>query len=1077
MRNYEKAYYKKNLDYLTYTQILRDVTHTNYDLNTKFIFDTDNDDFVWIFIWSQWIQKPKTCFTWQYGGGVYTKNDPVAFSSSVDQPEKNFNLNPYRGAGEHRCFPVVDISDFITILNEGVQNPDYEKLLQIPFSDYYKKLGKFDLYIDQPFDELKNSANGTFFDIINTIGYSPELFYSKNSFVRNVNSAGNQIKAITYKTITDEGFNVMNDLYQKVIQPITSDWTAENYKTRQIELSDLASRIYKIVISFTNMYADLYNTYQQTVTKEPQTPYQLDTTSFKINREDVGSLPIEEALLLAKPPLQPAFKKSYIVRENNLKAFVMIKMEYQVGQDSDNFITLNYFDIPYNNILSMEHNVKDFNMTINLIDTEGNLSELFIQKMYAMSQKKTNALVEKNMVKALGEYRFFIEYGWAGPDTDNSDELLEEQVYVKTIHRGYIKSISSQYTFKGTEYSLSIIPNDLSHFNSGFNDTNMLYFKKENGVSIPIGLLILSFVIDNFDKIVVAGRPDLKSKINDIYKNKETNFIFQLFEEIDKSNIIHKVFPVTATNPTASAIDYFIIADIQINVRSDQLKKEYKELMTLLATIRNTQDDQTTSNRLQNINFLSENFESILSILEKNMIGVNAWLTGMYVIWKIAKQTQNPNSSESFSFTDLTSMFPLYGQDGTTLFKVTDTDILNVIEIFNPCCVKKTEIPTAATSDDIYKYIINNNDFNKYYISQFFNLEPEKAPNAAGKEERKDLTFVTRQISGIFSQIKNIGMNITGGSSEHNIYQGADGIGLIYDIFKEEDLKDKQTKNKIIEDYKRKIYSEKDNIYSKVDDLKAPEKRYETEFEKFSGRIDKLVKLDKNSVHIYLSYITNPLKVAFLNCSLSKKISLLSKQLCQSYSFSPKMTPTRNANKQFFGQGNAQLLKEGSGDIIEFNIDPIDIGNFNSIMLANKNKNNVAFNNVSSHTFVSGLHQNAAQYYRTYRNIDGTENISKLTQDMARLDLNYQSQTAIKGSITIPGEPYWSNVNLLMAKCIYIHVYYASGARSSHSGLYYVANVVQNISEGKFTTKIDIIRAPTFLSPLEKIVNKNKFVS
>ena len=55
--------------------------------------------------------------------------------------------------------------------------------------------------------------------------------------------------------------------------------------------------------------------------------------------------------------------------------------------------------------------------------------------------------------------------------------------------------------------------------------------------------------------------------------------------------------------------------------------------------------------------------------------------------------------------------------------------------------------------------------------------------------------------------------------------------------------------------------------------------------------------------------------------------------------------------------------------------------------------------------------------------MDGNVGPKGIAQDMARLDLNYQSQTNIKGSITIIGEPYWSNINLMMAKCIYVHVY------------------------------------------------------
>jgi hypothetical protein len=236
-------------------------------------------------------------------------------------------------------------------------------------------------------------------------------------------------------------------------------------------------------------------------------------------------------------------------------------------------------------------------------------------------------------------------------------------------------------------------------------------------------------------------------------------------------------------------------------------------------------------------------------------------------------------------------------------------------------------------------------------------------------------------------------------------------------------------------------------------------------------------KISENIHILYLSYKTNPNKVAFLNCSLPRKINLLGQQMVQSYSFTPRISrKTRSANKQFFGQGNNSISREGTGDIIEFSLDPIDIGNFNSLMLSNKNKNNIGFNGISSNSYVGNIYMNAAKYYRTYRDIDGNINKNSIMRDIANLDLNYQSQTNLKGSITIIGEPYWSNINLIFSKCIYIHVYYANGEKSSHSGLYYVSNAIQNISDGKFTTKLEIIRAPTFLSSLEKLSNKNTYL-
>jgi hypothetical protein len=168
----------------------------------------------------------------------------------------------------------------------------------------------------------------------------------------------------------------------------------------------------------------------------------------------------------------------------------------------------------------------------------------------------------------------------------------------------------------------------------------------------------------------------------------------------------------------------------------------------------------------------------------------------------------------------------------------------------------------------------------------------------------------------------------------------------------------------------------------------------------FNDAEKKIKKIKETKINImYLSYKTNPNKIAFLNCSLPRKINLLGKQMVQSYSFSPRMNASRSKNKQFFNQGNSLISNEGSGDIIEFSIDPVDIGNFNSLMLSNKNKNNVGYNNLASNKFVGNIYDNAAKYYRSYRDIDGNTSVTGLAMDIARLDLNYQSQTNLKGSI------------------------------------------------------------------------------
>lgn len=1152
MRNYEKSYYKTFLDYPGYKANLSDINTINYvyPSNIEKIQGTDNDDFVWIFLFEKWLEKDLTSYNWKYNGKTWVKD-------TASKKFDDFNLNPYdEKPSPNRIIPVVDFGDFITFFNGGEENKDFNKLLEIDYNLYFKDLKKFDFYISASYPELKESMEGTFFDVMNILGFSPDDYFSKETFFKKVKNKKDRT-IFSYNSLAKTGDNIL----KKNIETLND---RESFKIeqaddiqindRKILLNDTARRIFKLVQAFVDMYAAIFNVYQQNKIKEPAQPYQIDTGSFNIAREEAGSISIDESLRLARPKIKPAFKKSYIVRENNLKPFLNIRMEYQVGLDSNEFIDVNYFTVPYNNILSLEHTVKDFNMTVVILDTEGNISELLIQKMYAASQKKANAKVEKN-VRPTGEYRFYVEYGWAGPDTDSDDELMEEQVYTKTIHRGYIKSISSQFSFKGTEYTLNIIPNDLSSYNDGFNDTNSLYYDNFDGSSFTptVGLLVLYLLLQNpaddlYKKIMAndINTPFLQKLFNFIetlyiVKNNNGYYFVQKQSETQKDNL-HKKIGSTYFNLSSKVGDSgnkvhnpaaHQIADKLFN--SDSKKDNPKLLNGEMRAIK----------KLTSIKYTSANLQEIQNVCDKQDIKINAWLAGVYVIWKTKKDRDGKSL-----LCDNTGLFNIFNEEGK--FKE-DSDIFEkIIKIFNPYCLKTTEI-TGTYGESIYNYITQKNNFNSFYIAQILNLEPDSVPRE--NERPRPLTFLVKQLNTIFSEIKNIGMN-QGQNDDDNVYHGADGIMLYYDVYRPtyDNMDD------FLFEYKRKIYSDRNNIYWDTTLCSNEEERHEYKYKLFEEEVKKASKaknraafssydeatkqytdlatskaseIEKNRNKkyqkdpknkkqesekafkkslesknaelekeietltneftkttnaakrqilpwpvFYLTYITNPEKVASLNCSLSKKISLLGRQLVQSYSYTPRISPkTRSFNRQTFSQGNSSITREGSGDIIEFSIDPVDIGNFNSIMLANKNKNNVGYNNVSSHTFASGMYQNASQYYKSYRSIDGNENISKIAQDMARLDLNYQSQMVLKGNITIIGEPYWSNVNLLMSKCIYVNVYYANGSRCSHSGLYYVSGVVQSISDGKFTTKIEILRAPTFLSALEKIVNKNKHIS
>ena len=1150
-------YYGKFLDYKSYKNNLLgtspnlNITYDNFiqTQNIQKIFaETLNESMVWLFIWELWIKKPATCYSYYISNKKPTRTTQVSF----DQ----FNFNPY-DTGKNKQIAILNFEDIITFFNKGVKNENFSQLIKDEnIKKFLTKLNiqKVDYYIDQLHSNLKDSLGGTFLSVLSAFDILPDEYYSKEKFIT---STGQTI--IDYKLLSEtRGFTDtitrINDFEIVPNKLQYGDLTKSEYFQRQQEdLESISSKIYLIIQSFLDMYCSIYNDYYNEVVKSPKDPPSIDMSAFNISKQDASSLPLEQYILMAKPKIKPAFKKSYIVRENNLKPYLTIRMEYQVGENSNDFIDVNYFDIPYNNILSIEHNVKEFSMTINLTDTEGNLSELLIQKMYAVSQRKNNAMVEKN-IDSMGEYRFFIEYGWSGPNSDDVDELMEDQVYVKTIHRGYIKSISSQYSFKGNEYTLTIIPNDLNSYNSGLNDTSSLYFRPmgDEKVTIPLGLLALFFLFKNpandlFENInKMKGWPESPS-----CKNEEHGFLQKLFSFLDHIKMVR-----------SNGQGYLVLQEQDTSPQivlngggiANRLDADADAILDLLMDKTTNKSGQRT-NRLAGANLTEINLDTLKDKFDSANVSLNGWLAGLYVIWKLKQDGD-------LILCDTTGLFDVF--DGNI---IKDFIAIKRIESLNPYALDKNtkELKGADDQEKIYNYIKigeSKSKFNKYSLSELFNLEPN---NNIVDDNPRPLTFLIAQLSAIFSEIKNIGMDCSDEKGNPNVFHAANGIRMNYDFFKP----GKDNEEDLFFEYKKKIYSDRNNIYvseappiekdnrheeryetfknhvkevfdqskAKVDQFKSNIDGHNKEIEKFKVRTEKFQsdkedfdskqaansakssknktkvsnqkELDKekkilaaeekniNAVRdelnkkfskydkkyrqkfpiriIYLSYITDPNKVAFLNCGLGKKVSLLGKQLVQSYSFTPRISPrTRNANKQFFSQGNRQIMYEGTGDIIEFSIDPLDIGNFNSVMLANKNKNNVGgFNGLNSNLYAGGMYQNATQYYRSFRSIEGGENPYKIAEDMARLDRNYQTQTTLKGSITIPGEPYWSNINLLMAKCIYIHVYYANGMRSSHSGLYYVSGVIQNITEGKFTTRLEIVRAPTFLASLEKKMNKN----
>ena len=1151
MNNFDKSQYKKFLDYPAFCKTIwfysiNSLNEADFEkINAKCL----NKNFMYIKFFEEWVTKP-TCVmvdnllpSQSFQSILDTAGNKISFSE--------FNLFPFKS--QKSLFPVVDISLFIKCINFGKESQVLKRVMTKHLSSLKDEKAKgknkakpeelrvvFDSYLSEVWDKRSQATSGGFIEILDAIGELPDAYLGDKSPTE-----------IKYGTVNPQQNNnniIINNI-KKMRDPSKNidGLTEAEMLDLEFLIDDTAERIVKIIQTFLEMYVTIYNL---AIENTNSSAAEFLTISVKdiINKESAGSIPIEKSLALARPPIKPSFKKSYIMRENNLTPFIAIKM-YYYAQDG-RVITINNFNIPYNSILSLEHNIKEHTITINLVDMEGMIGELLIQKMYAVSQKRTNLrkIDSGDALSKFGEklpkperpYLFVVEYGWAGPQTEDEDELLEEDVFIKASTRGYIKSISSQYSFKGNEYTLTILPNDQESINKFMNNSDLMYFNAQNDeLSIVTGVMTLFFIIYTLKD----AKP--KNTLKDLLDDKFPDSKYEKYTYLECL--------------------FLMIEDVELVKEGDNYLFEYKDKD--LCDEKNELSAKKSSNEINEIiksmfpsgtskkvkvkNIMYNTSENSLERLKKAVssgsFSLNAWLVGVYLIWKLKRYYKN-NPIHQFLMYDTTGLFDIF-DDKTDI--LTQEKLNNVINIFNPFCQNNAKefdfMEILKSCEDAIKKSKDN--FNQYPLENIVEIEPDEN---ADETTQKKLTFFTNQISSLFASIKNIGMQKSSEKvARHNIYLTANAVSADYTTISLED----NNHDIIKQEYKRRIYSDKNNIFSKDDNKNRHLNAYtdfNSKFEKIikdaeskndaknkifneedkklqtlrnekkakmtkeanktkrlAGESDKQLAQTKKEIEkthhsvaelqyqkdvkkikdeiyakkiqflnvLYLSYKMDPNKTAFLNCPLDLKISMLGKQLTQSYSFTPRIFPkTRNSNKQFFSQGNSSIIKEGSGDIIEFSIDPIDIGNFNSLMLSNKNKNNVGFNNLSSNSNISNIYQNAANYYRTYRDMDGNVSPQGIAQDMARLDLNYQSQTNIKGSITIIGEPYWSNVNLMMSKCIYVHVYYANGQRSSHSGLYYVNNAIQSIADGKFTTKLEIIRAPTFLSSLEKLANKNKYV-
>jgi len=1174
MNTFDKSQYKKFLDYPAFCKTIwfysiDSLNEADFEkINAKCL----NKNFMYIKFFEEWVTKP-TCVM----KNNFTIKD--SFKSILDSATKEsfqtFNLYPFvknadkEKADKRSLFPVIDISSYIKCINIGKESDVLKKIMSKSLGSLKDEKGKtktkdknpidlriiFDSYLNETWDKKSQATAGGFIEILDAIGEIPDAYLGDKP-------PENGVKFGTVVPQENNNNIILNNIKTINAQCAKFDSLTEvQMLDLEFLIDDTAERIVKIMQTILEMYVTIYNLAIENTNSSAAELLTFSTQDI-ISKASSGSIPIEKSLALAKPVIKPSFKKSYIMRENNLTPFISIKM-YYYAQDG-RVITINNFNIPYNSILSLEHNIKEHSITINLIDMEGMIGELLIQKLYAVSQKRTNlrkidsgdALSKfgGKLPKPERPYLFVIEYGWAGPETEDEDELLEEDVFVKTSTRGYIKSISSQYSFKGNEYTLTILPNDQESINKFMNNSDLMYFNAQhNELSIVTGVMTLFFIIYTLKEgttksgsLEVLLKNKFKKEIDKGYSLLECLFLM-----IEDVQLIKKDQEYYFHYKGADLCDDTTELSVK---KGDSMSNEINEIIKSMCP-----SDKNDTWNVKDItyNTAENSLERLKKAVSAGTFSLNAWLVAVYLIWKLKRYYKN-NPSHQFLLHDTTGLFDIF-DDNRIIVK--DDQIIGqfkldkVIKIFNPFCQDNEKtfdlMKVLGTCENAIKKSKDN--FNQYPLENIIEIEPDEDTD---ETKPKQLTFFTNQISSLFASIKNIGMRKSKeDAAKHNIYLTSNAISADYTTLSLED----NNHDLVMQEYKRRIYADKHNIFSE----KGSKERHINSYNNFKSRFEtiisdaeskasakkKLIEKEKNTLEtekkkkkkeeelkiakenkakgketqaatkerkdkigkewaeaqlkidseyakkekefenevnkqtikflniLYLSYRMDPNKTAFLNCPLDLKISMLGKQLTQSYSFTPRIFPkTRNSNKQFFGQGNSSILKEGSGDIIEFSIDPIDIGNFNSLMLSNKNKNNVGFNNLSSNSNISNIYQNAANYYRTYRDMDGNVGPKGIAQDMARLDLNYQSQTNIKGSITIIGEPYWSNINLMMAKCIYVHVYYANGQRSSHSGLYYVNNATQNIADGKFTTKLEIIRAPTFLSSLEKLANKNKYL-
>jgi hypothetical protein len=307
-------------------------------------------------------------------------------------------------------------------------------------------------------------------------------------------------------------------------------------------------------------------------------------------------------------------------------------------------------------------------------------------------------MISKNQ-RIQGEYRFFIEYGWSGPNTDNEDELMEEGVFTKSVHRGYIKSVSSQYTFKGTEYNLVIMPNDFNNYNTGFNDTSQLYFQDEDRMNPVIGLLTLYLLLKTPGMTYEVLRDTTYLEGED----PKLNFLDTIFGFIETLEINKTVIPKQGTfyhftynggkdlktrteikprinRKTGKTTPGGYKEDKKIvHLRSDENKSLSQIAAKLFEASKKVKEKTKNGNLIDSdrgllkyVSLTGDTFETFKSVCDGENVFLNAWLVGLYVIWKF-------NQSNNIILCDTTGLFEIFKQTKKDITSMPNAKIIDII--------------------------------------------------------------------------------------------------------------------------------------------------------------------------------------------------------------------------------------------------------------------------------------------------------------------------------------------------------------------------------------------------------------